>query len=84
MGEIDIIAEEGDFLCFIEVKTRKGLGFGMPSEAVNRLKQKKLTTIALVYLKLCGKIDANIRFDVAEVLMEDGKRPRINLIKNAF
>ncbi len=69
-GEIDIIASENDYICFIEVKTRSGKLFGMPSESVNINKQKKIKMLAQIYLKGKGMLNRNVRFDVMEVFLE--------------
>lgn len=88
MGEIDIIATNNDYICFIEVKTRSSYSFGAPSEAVTFAKQQKIKTIAAVYLSNTGNMDRNIRFDVVEILMKSSQSRNetesINLIKNAF
>ncbi len=82
-GEIDLIAENADTLCFIEVKTRKQTSFGTPAEAVDKRKRKKLTLTAMKYLgeNECFK---QPRFDVVEVWQQDGKIISYNLIENAF
>lgn len=82
-GEIDIIAENEEVLCFIEVKTRKQTSYGTPAEAVDYRKRKKLTLTAMKYLteNECFK---QPRFDVAEVWQQDGKITHYNLIENAF
>lgn len=51
IGEIDIIAQDGGTLVFIEVKTRTSASFGYPFEAVDRKKRQKLKNLALLYLK---------------------------------
>ena len=79
IGEIDIIAEDEQTLCFIEVKTRSSDNFGAPSEAVTLKKQEKYYKVASEYLVRKGRMDSVCRFDVVEI--EDGK---INLIKDAF
>lgn len=85
MGEIDIIADNEDCLCFIEVKTRSSYLFGTPAEAVTYMKQDKIRKIASVYLSCTDKTDRKIRFDVVEVLINSSnKTESINLIKNAF
>ena len=82
-GEIDLIAENEDILCFVEVKTRKLTTLGTPAEAVDYRKQKKLTLTAMKYLTEaeCFK---QPRFDVLELWQQDGKIIRYNLIENAF
>jgi putative endonuclease len=82
LGEIDIIALDGETLVFIEVKTRESIEFGMPFEAVNRLKKRKIAGTALLYLKKL-KDTPPCRFDVVSICYKDGK-PRFELIKDAF
>ena len=67
IGEIDIIAKDADTYCFIEVKTRRTQSRGSALEAVSNFKQRRLSQIALWYLKkknLCG---ARSRFDVVAI-----------------
>jgi len=78
-GEADIIAEDGEEIAFVEVKTRTLDSFGQPSEAVGADKQRRYRRIAECYWLQTGK-EPNARFDVAEV-WADGK---IEYIKNAF
>ncbi len=82
-AEIDIIAKDNDCLCFIEVKTRRSLKKGLPGEAVNYFKQKKIIMGACFYLKENNLTNSRIRFDVVEVYKKNGDLD-INLIKNAF
>lgn len=80
-GEIDIIAEAKGILCFIEVKARSSEKFGLPEEAVRKWKQKKLLTVAVIYLEQ-KKIKArDMRFDVVSV---DLKTKKTRIIQNAF
>ncbi|MCM8762948.1 MAG: YraN family protein [Candidatus Omnitrophica bacterium] len=81
LGELDIIAQDKDTICFIEVKTRRTDKFGSPYEAVDRSKQKKMCQVALVYLKNKGWLDKPARFDVVSIAAQEAK---IGLIKNAF
>jgi len=76
---VDIIAEEGNALCFIEVKYRKSLSFGLPVESVNKRKAAQLIKLARIYTSLNDIKDKDIRFDVVEA--DDTS---FNLIKNAF
>ena len=82
-GEIDLIAENEDILCFVEVKTRKLTTLGIPAEAVDYRKQKKLTLTAMKYLTEAENYKQP-RFDVLELWQQDGKIVRYNLIENAF
>lgn len=83
-GEIDIIALDGDTMVFIEVKTRTGERFGMPSEAVSFLKQKKLVKTALYYMQTRRLLDYMSRFDVIEIVVDEENNRQINLIRDAF
>lgn len=80
IGEIDIIAMDGNILVFIEVKYRNTAKYGLPREAVNYYKQQKIRKIASLYLtkqNLYEKVP--IRFDVIDILGE-----KVTHIKNAF
>jgi len=82
IGEIDIIARDGDDLVFIEVKTRESLEYGQPFESVNRNKRRKIANVAMLYLKRLKNIP-HCRFDVVSVYYEDG-RVECDVIKDAF
>ena len=83
-GEIDIIAEDGKALVFIEVKLRNGTDFGYPYEAVNKNKQRRICKAALRYVqKKYNNDDINMRFDVAELINKDGVY-YIRYTENAF
>ncbi len=78
-GEADIIAQDGEEIAFVEVKTRTTDEYGLPSEAVGKEKQRRYYQIAKCYWLEQGE-EPNARFDVAEVYA-DGQ---IAYIKNAF
>jgi putative endonuclease len=80
MGEIDLIAKDEDYLCFIEVKFRSNLQKGFPAEAITPQKIKRIIRTAQFYM-LLHKIpeDTPCRFDVVDILKDN-----ITLIKNAF
>ena len=82
-GEIDLVAWDGDTLCFVEVKTRTSCTVGLPREYVTAKKQEKLRSAALLYLSERG-LDCPARFDVAEVYLKAGRKVRINYMENAF
>ncbi len=79
-GEIDLIARDGGYLVFVEVKYRSDLRNGWPEEAVDARKQMKIRQTARYYLYSHGYTEETpCRFDVAAILGEE-----IRLIKNAF
>jgi putative endonuclease len=82
IGEIDIIAADGDVLVFVEVKTRESLEFGHPFEAVNARKRKKIANVALLYLKKFDDLPP-CRFDIVSIFINNGKA-ECELIKDAF
>ena len=84
LGEIDIVAQDKDTLCFIEVKTRRTARFGSPFEAVTPRKQRKLIRLAEMYLQDKNIVASNIRFDCLAVFVEEPKDNQITLIKGAF
>jgi len=85
-GEIDLICRDGDWLVFVEVKTRVDEAFGTPSEAVDRTKQRHISKVALDYLRRLRYPEVKFRFDIVEVLMQHGARKPddIRLIQDAF
>jgi len=83
LGEIDIVAKDNNTLCFVEVKTRSNLRFGIPQEAVTFSKQRKLNKIALSYLKKYNLLNAPARFDIVSVIIYD-TAVNTELIKDAF
>ncbi|MBQ9647122.1 MAG: YraN family protein [Oscillospiraceae bacterium] len=85
-GEIDLVARDGKTLCFVEVKLRSNLRYGLPREFVTAGKRDKLRTTAGYYLATHDP-DAVCRFDVAEVYTDKDHTPehtRIEYIENAF
>jgi putative endonuclease len=82
LGEMDIIAEDGGTLVFVEVKTRADRSFGLPFEAVDHKKREKLRKVALYYLKNCCKKDVPSRFDVLSI--QTGDRTEVEHIIDAF
>ena len=68
-GEIDIVARDGDVLVVCEVKTRRGLGFGSPLEAVTTVKAHRLARLALEYRRSHELAPCPLRIDVVGVLI---------------
>jgi len=83
IGEIDIVARERDELVFVEVKTRKSSAMGYPEQAVGTAKQKKMSQLALWYLRDKKVGDAPVRFGVVAILLLPSGND-IRLIRNAF
>ena len=77
-GEIDIVAEKGEELCFVEVKTRTSDEYGLPSEAVDLRKRERYRKIALYYCAMMRE-ELDCRFDVSSV--RDGE---IEYFENAY
>jgi putative endonuclease len=85
LGEIDLVALEGDTIVLVEVKTRRSDESGTPAEAVGPMKQRRLTRAALGYLKARNLLEQRARFDVVAVTWPDGDRkPVIEHFPNAF
>ncbi|WP_262245318.1 YraN family protein [Parapedobacter soli] len=82
--EVDIIADDGDILVFVEVKLRASHAYGMPYEFVDYKKQAKLTRAANQYIA-ANKYGGEIRFDVVSILYSEKDKTRnIRLIRDAF
>jgi putative endonuclease len=84
LGEIDIIARHEGRVCFIEVKSRASLDFGLPKEAVDSRKQNKISQAALFYLKRKNLLDEGCRFDVLSILDNGEGSQQFELIQGAF
>ncbi|MEK6238027.1 MAG: YraN family protein [Planctomycetales bacterium] len=85
LGEIDLIAVDGETIVFVEVKTRRGSDKGDPIEAVDSAKQQKLTRLALAFLKRRKLLGHSARFDVVAVLWPDeSSAPEITHYPDAF
>lgn len=83
VGEIDIIARDGDTLVFVEVKTRS-YDDPMPEDQVNQAKQHQITKAARFYLSRYGTSQPPARFDVVAVVWPKGQPPQIRHTPNAF
>jgi putative endonuclease len=84
-GELDLVAAQGRTIVFVEVKTRRSQQAGHPAEAVDADKQRRLTRLAVTWLKRHGLLERAARFDVIAVTWPAlGGRPRIEHFPNAF
>jgi putative endonuclease len=84
IGEMDLIALDGECIVFVEVKTRSSHAAGHPSEAVTFEKRRQLTRVALAWLKRRGLLDHRARFDVIAITWKAGADPVVEHYKNAF
>ncbi len=86
LGEIDLIALDGQCLVFIEVKTWASAANGDPSQAVDARKQDRLTRAALVYLKRHRLLEHPARFDVVSIVWSENRKaaPQVRHFQSAF
>ncbi len=83
LGELDIVARDGDTLVFVEVRTLRSTRFGAPEESVDFTKRQKLSRLAACYLNRYGLHHLPARFDVAAVTLHPAG-PTVELIRDAF
>jgi len=81
-AEIDLIAYDGDTLCFIEVKTRASDWFAPPEVNVDKRKRRQITRAARVYRQMLGIQNEPHRFDVVTVIINNDSTPQIDLLRN--
>ena len=84
LGEIDIVARDGDTTVFVEVKARAGDEFGGAAAAVTPWKQRKVALMAMDYLGRHRLEEQPCRFDVVTVDVFDGRPPKIEIYQHAF
>jgi len=83
-GEIDLVTEEGDDLVFVEVKTRRGMAYGLPEDAVSLRKQRKIVQVASFYLDLHACAERPWRIDVVAIQMsQQGRLEEIRVYQHA-
>lgn len=82
-GELDVVAEQGETLCFVEVRMRSHAAWGDPSQTVSGRKQRRVVKAALHYLFQQRRSDWAIRFDVVSVLGR-GEKAQVEHIPDAF
>ncbi len=83
-GEIDLVFRDEDCLVFVEVKTRSSEDWTRPAAAVDKRKRRLLTQTALDYLRLLKNPRVKLRFDIVEVLLEDGAVHEVRHLPNSF
>ena len=83
-GEIDLIFRDDDCLVFVEVKARSSEEWGRPAAAVDARKKRLISQTALDYLRLLKNPEVKIRFDIVEVLLNDGAVREVRHLPNTF
>ncbi len=83
-GEIDLVFRDEDCLVFVEVKARSSEDFGRAALNVDARKRRLLSQTALDYLRLIKNPEVKIRFDIVEVILEDGSVKEVRHLRNAF
>ena len=83
-NEIDLIAYDGETLCFVEVKTRASDWFAPPQVNVDLRKRRQVARAARAYRRMFELENETYRFDVVTVVLPDDSTPKIELIKNYF
>jgi len=83
-GEIDIIAEDKNFVIFVEVKTRSDSKHAQPWENVRYKKRKNIKAAARQYIQHHRLHGHEFRFDVVSIVLNDAMKPEIEWIRQAF
>ena len=83
-GEVDLIFRDRDCLVFVEVKARSSESWTRPAASVNKDKRRRLSKAALDYLRLLKNPAIKFRFDIVEVLLEDGAVREVRHLPNTF
>ncbi len=84
-GELDLVMLDRRTIVFVEVKTRESHAAGHPAEAVDECKQRRLTKLAVTFLKRHRLLEYPARFDVVAITWPaDRQKPEIEHIENAF
>ena len=82
-GEVDLICQDGEVTCFVEVRSRSGAEQGSPLETVGPVKARRVVAAATDWAWRNGRLESALRFDVVAVLLgPDG--PAFELVRNAF
>jgi putative endonuclease len=84
LGEIDLVAEDGGTLVFVEVKARRSLSCGPPEESVTPRKQRRLILLAGTFIAARGLHGRDCRFDVVAVDLSRDGLTEVRHLKDAF
>jgi putative endonuclease len=81
-AEIDLVAYDGETLCFVEVKSRASDWFAAPEVNVNLRKRRQIARAARVYRQMLGIEDQQYRYDVVTVVLIPDSTPQIEHLRN--
>jgi putative endonuclease len=81
-AEIDLVAYDGETLCFIEVKSRSSDWFAPPQANVDLRKRRQITRAARAYRRMIGIEDQPFRYDVVTVILAGDSTPQLELLRN--
>lgn len=84
VGELDIVARDGQTLCFIEVRSTSSSEWGGPLASIDERKRRRLIRAARWYLGDQAVLPPEIRFDVLAVDWHAGRAPTVELVRGAF
>jgi putative endonuclease len=82
--EIDLVARRNEVVAFVEVKTRGGLGYGHPLEAITRKKRREIQQVAAAWIEAHGSPNDVYRFDAVAILLPVGGAPLIEHVEDAW
>ena len=82
--EVDLVARRGEVVAFVEVKTRAGLGFGHPLEAITAQKRREVQQVAAAWVERHGAPGDVYRFDAVAILLPQGGQPVIEHVEDAW
>jgi putative endonuclease len=82
--EVDVVARKGAVTAFVEVKTRRGVGFGSPFEAVRWGKRREIGRVAQAWVDRHGRPGDTYRFDVVGVVFRGGVMTELTHMEDAF
>ena len=82
--EVDLVARRGEIVAFVEVKTRAGLGYGHPLEAITPQKRREIERVAQIWVERHGRPGDVYRYDAVAVLIPAGGEPQIEHVEDAW
>lgn len=80
-GELDIVANDGDAIVAVEVKTRRGLGYGAPLESITYLKARRLRRLLALWLRERNRNARRIRIDAVGIILRNEREPQIQHVE---